>query len=96
METDDLIFPQRKVLHLEDHGYVLWPTYSAVSSDPAVVTIGDGGNSRLAAIAQGEGTATITATRASDGSFAEVEVTVTSADPPDPEDPFSIHLGELV
>lgn len=86
----DLTPIQRAHILLEDDAFCLWPAYTGVSSDDSVVTVGDGGEYRLAAIAHSEGTATITITRAADGATADLEVTVGNDDP---AGPFTIHLG---
>lgn len=86
----DLDTTQRAHILLEDDSFALFPVYSGVSSDPAVVTVGDGGAYRLAAVAQGVGSALITITRAADGMTADLLVTVEDA--PSPGE-FTIHLG---
>lgn len=100
MEDNTIPSGGAKRLHLgssgdvEPHGYVIFPAYSGTSSDPTVVTVGDGGDFRLAAIAVGtaetDRTATITLTRASDGATFAFDVTVLAA----AVEPFTAHLGE--
>ena len=100
MEDNTIPSGGRKRLHLGDgtqaepHGYVIYPAFSGVSSDPTVVTVGDGGEFRLAAIAVGtapvDRTATITLTRASDGATFAFGVTVLAA----VAESFTAHLGE--
>ena len=87
----DLDTSQRAHLLLEDDSFCIWPTYTGASSDPAVAITGDGGDFRLAVLAVGPGTATITVTRASDGETADLVVTVEAL--PEPGE-FAIHLGE--
>lgn len=105
MENNTIPSGGRKRLHLggpegvEPHGYVIFPTYSGVSSDPTVATVGDGGDFRLAVIAVGasevDRTTTITITRASDGATFTFDVVVLALVPPEQEPPFIVHLGEL-
>jgi len=79
----------------EPGGYVLFPAYSGVSSDPTIVTVGDGGSYRLAAISVGtapvDRVATVTITRASDGALFSFDVTVTAQET---GDAFTVFLGE--
>ena len=84
----DLDTTQRAHILLEDDSHALWPAYSGVTSDATVATVGDGDAFRLAVIAQGPGTCTITVTRASDGATATLDVTVEAA-----SGVFAIHLG---
>lgn len=78
---------EKALILLDDDSPCLYPAFTGVSSDTSVCTVGDGGEFRLACIAQGIGTATITMTRASDGATADLEVTVTA------DAGFAIHLG---
>ncbi len=76
---------------LDGNGVNLFPgTYSAVSSDPAVASIGQsglGGGATIVVNGLSAGTATITATRNVDGATASLDVTVTAANG------FTIQLG---
>lgn len=103
-EANTLNVGERKRLHMgafadaEPHGYVIFPTYSAVTSDATVVVVGDGGAYRLAAIAVGtaeaDRTATVTVTRAADGATFSFDVTVLGTGAPEALPPFTAHLGE--
>lgn len=73
----------------QDNNPLPFGQFSAVSDDPAVCSIGAGPGSAIAAIGQAPGTATITATRNTDGATASVEVTVEAL-----AVAFAIHLGE--
>lgn len=64
-------------------------SFSAVSSDPTVAQIVQGTGGVLAVAGRATGTATITATRNSDGATASVDVTVEAVGPGE----FTIHLG---
>ncbi len=63
--------------------------FAAVSSDPAIASIGTGNDSTHVVLGQGAGTATITVTRNSDGAVATLDVIVESA----VAGSFAVHLG---
>jgi hypothetical protein len=87
--ANTLTTAQKALILLADDSPVTDPAFHVVSSDTAVCTAGDGGAFRIAAIAQGAGVATLTATRLSDGAVASLDVTVSEVTPGS----FEIHLG---
>lgn len=89
----NLTLGKRALLLLDDDSNVLWPAYIVTSSDPTIVDGGDGGAYRIAAISASLGTATLTITRQSDGATFDLEITVVPVPGPDPQDPFTVHLG---
>ena len=81
----------------DGNGAGLFPSgYSAMSSDPAVASIGVGTGGIIAVVGQAEGTATITVTRNVDGATASLEATVTLPETPEPLPGFTIQLGPPV
>lgn len=89
----NLTLGKRALMLLDDESNVLFPAFVVTTTDANVVYGGDGGGNRIAAISVGLGTATLTTTRQSDGATHDLIVNVVEAPPPDPQDPFTVHLG---